>query len=202
VLDKHGILNRLSSLSQVHLELGCGRQKRNPDAVGVDVLAHDCVDIVGDAYEVLKAFPSDSVHAVYSHHFFEHVVDIQAYMIELGRVIRPGGHMVTVTPHFSNPYYYSDPTHKTPFGLYTFSYMCRDPLFHRKVPQYDFPVRFELTAVRLIFKSPRPFYGRFVLKKGLGTLFNLNRYMREFYEENLCFMFPCYETEYHMNKLA
>jgi len=31
----------------------------------------------------------------------------------------------------------------------------------------------------------------------VGKLINSSNYLREFYEENLCYLLPCYEIEYH-----
>jgi hypothetical protein len=53
----------------------------------------------------------------------------------------------------------------------------------------------------LIFKSTRPFYARYALKRVFGLIFNSNRYLQELYEENLCYLFPCYEIRYVMQKV-
>jgi ubiquinone/menaquinone biosynthesis C-methylase UbiE len=200
IVDKKDILNRIKEIGDLTLELGCGSYKRNKDAIGIDVIDYECVDIVGDAYDVLRKVPSNSVSAVYSYHFFEHVEDIGALMKELARIIKEDGSLMVVTPHFSNPYYYSDLTHKNLFGLYSFSYSSNDSFLSRKVPNYDKSINFDLCKVELIFKSPRPFYFRWGLKKLFQIIFNLNRYMLEFYEENLCYIFPCYEIKYEMIK--
>ena len=62
-------------------------------------------------------------------------------------------------------------------------------------------IGFELQRVKLVFKSPRPFYGRYAIKKLFQMVFNLNRYAMEFYEENLCWMIPCYEICYVLRRL-
>jgi SAM-dependent methyltransferase len=200
IVDKHKMLSRISEIGDLSLELGCGSNKRNKDAVGIDVLDYECVDIVGDVYDVLRKIPGNSVSAVYSYHFFEHVKDIAAIMKELARIIKDNGLLVVVTPHFSNPYYYSDHTHKHQFGLYSFSYLSDDLIFTRKVPRYDTSFEFDLRKVNLTFLSPRPFYFRWGLKKIFQVIVNLNRYMMEFYEENLCYIVPCYEIRYEMIK--
>jgi SAM-dependent methyltransferase len=200
IIDKQNILNRISEIGDLRLELGCGSHKRNTDAVGIDVLDYECVDIVGDVYDVLSRIPDSSVSAVYSYHFFEHLDDIETLMKELGRIIKEDGILVVVTPHFSNPYYYSDHTHKHQFGLYSFSYVSDDLIFTRKVPRYDTSFEFDLCKVNLIFMSPRPFYVRWGLKKIFQVIVNVNRYMMEFYEENLCYIVPCYEIRYEMIK--
>jgi len=155
---------------------------------------------VGDVYEVLKKIPENIVSAVYSYHFFEHLEDIGAVMEELTRIMKVNGLFIVVAPHFSNPYFYSDYTHKNQFGLYSFSYLSSDFIFARTVPSYSKPHNFELSKVKLIFKSPRPFYFRWGLKKFFQIIFNINRYVMEFYDENLCYIFPCYEIRYEMIK--
>ena len=200
IIDKKGVLNRLEEIGDLTLELGCGSVKRHKDAICIDAIDYECVDIVGDVYEVLMKIPDNFVSAVYSYHFFEHLEDIGAVMEELARIMKGNGLLVVVTPHFSNPYFYSDYTHKNQFGLYSFSYLSNDSIFARKVPHYNKPLKFDLCKVKLIFKSPQPFYFRWGLKKLFQTIFNLNRYMMEFYEENFCYIFPCYEIRYELIK--
>jgi ubiquinone/menaquinone biosynthesis C-methylase UbiE len=200
-LDKHNFFRNLDDLDTVILELGCGENKKHDDAIGIDAIDYECVDIVGDAYQVLKKIPDEKVTAVYSYHFFEHLTDFQLMIDELARIMKPNGSLLIVTPHFSNPHFYSDPTHRLFFGLYTFSYLCKEDLFKRRVPQYKNTLKFELSAVKLVFKSSRPFYFRWLFKKTLQFFFSFNYYMMEFYEENFCYLFPCYEVEYKLVKL-
>jgi predicted SAM-dependent methyltransferase len=200
IVDKHKLLEHVEGCSELTLELGCGARKRDPKAIGIDALDHEAVDIVGDVLDVLRQLPDDTVASVSSYHFVEHVEDIEGLMRELARVIRPGGKLLFVAPHFSNPYYYSDYTHQRPFGLYSFSYLAEDRLFSRRVHNYQQLNAFEIRAVKLIFKSPRPFYVRYGLKRIWQLLFNLNTYLMEFYEENLCYLFPCYEVRYQLVK--
>src|SRR5438132_5168251 len=77
VIDKTGLLSQLSTLPRVALELGCGANKRDAASIGVDALELPGVDLVGDVFDVLAAFPTASVDAVGSYHFFEHVDDIR-----------------------------------------------------------------------------------------------------------------------------
>ena len=80
------------------------------------------------------------------------------------------------------------------------SYYARDPHFRRKVPGYVRRENLTLKKVDLRFKSGVPFYGRYALKRIIGSLFNSCRYMQEFYEENLCYLFPCYEIRYVLER--
>ena len=198
--DKYKIVERLASLNQVILELGCGSKKKVDEAIGIDAIDYDCVDIVGDAFRVLRGFPSCSVDALYSFHFFGHITDIEILLKEIARVLKVGGRLKIVVPHFSNPHFYSDPTHRNFFGLYTLSYFSESKQFFRQVPTYNHTIQFSVEKVDLIFKSFRPFYCRHGIKKMLGMIFNSCSYMQEFYEENLCYLFPCYEISYELSK--
>jgi len=202
ILDKKQILVQIigESPSGKILELGCGNTKRIKDAIGIDSQNHDCVDIVGDVFEVLNEIPSASIDEIYSFHFLEHISDLSGLLEVVARVLKKGGRLEIVVPHFSNPYFYSDYTHRNFFGLYSMSYFSSEALFRRKVPTYGQQSQYDLVAVELVFKSSVPFYFRHGLKKIVGYLFNLNNYMREFYEENLCYIFPCYEIRYSLRR--
>ena len=195
------ILRKIESGGRIEIELGCGNRKRHHNAIGIDILAYEDVDIVGDIHSALVQFPEQSVESAYAYHCFEHLNNLGAVMEQLARVIKPKGHLTVEVPHFSNPYYFSDYTHCQPFGLYTFSYLANESLFRRRCPTYQRHIHFELQRVKLVFKSPRPFYGRYAIKKIFQMVFNLNRYTMEFYEENLCWMIPCYEICYELRRL-
>ena len=200
MIDKNNILPRLASLPHVELELGCGRRKRNSESIGVDILDYPDVDIVGDVYETLKSFPAGSVDAIYSYHFVEHLPEISKLLSELARIVRPNGDVEIVAPHFSNPYFYSDPTHRSFFGLYTLCYFASDSPFSRHVPTYDAKLEFSIVEVDLIFKSPHPFVIRYGIKRIVGSIINSCNYLKELYEENFCYLFPCYEVRYILRR--
>lgn len=199
--DKNNFIAQLSDIKSLSLELGCGPNKRHINAVGIDLLDYPCVDIVGDVYDVLAKFPSGSVDVIYSYHFVEHVEDLNRLLAEFSRVIKIGGYAEVVVPHFSNPYYYSDPTHRSFFGLYTFNYFAVNSSFKRKVPTYQKKLNFKIDEVDLIFKSSPPFYLRHIFKKTIGLFFNSCNYMKELYEENFCYLFPCYEVKYKLKRV-
>ena len=195
MLKSHGVANDRRTLETrpLHLELGCGSSKRLPHAVGIDVLDLAGVDVVGDALEVLRALPAGSVTSVYSEHFLEHVADPLAILAECARVLRPGGLFRAVVPHFANPYFYSDPTHRVFFGLYTFDYWIRSSRFRRRVPHYADPLPFALVSARHQFKSP--FYLHYAAVKALSFWVGLSRWTQELYEGHLCWLLPCYELD-------
>ncbi|HJQ36179.1 MAG TPA: methyltransferase domain-containing protein [Thermoanaerobaculia bacterium] len=206
MLDKRGFLERPQELSDVIIELGSGETRRYAGSIAVDRCDTPAVDIVGEALEVLRAMPPGCARLVTSSHFLEHVPDPAAMLDAMSRVLRVGGQIEAIVPHFSNPYYFSDPTHTVVpgFGLYTMSYYARpgDVLRRKNIPGYVRREHLTLECVDLRFKSTIPFYGRHALKRLIGTLFNSCRYMQELWEENFCYLFPCYEIRYVLTKTA
>jgi len=201
IIDKIGLLQNFTYSSPLVLELGCGPRKRISGAIGIDALDYPGVDLVGDVFDVLRQFASGCVDQVYAYHFIEHIDDVHLLMSELSRIVKVYGVVEFVAPHFSNPYFYSDPTHRCFFGLYTFCYLSIGSPFSRQVPAYQKDLLFRLECADLRFKSAKPFYVRYALKLLIGKIFNSCNYMKEFYEENLCYIFPCYEICYRLRRV-
>jgi SAM-dependent methyltransferase len=177
----------------VIIELGCGPKKKD-GRIGVDKVDLPNVDIVADLENGLPFFPDDSVDEIHCRSVFEHIENFENLMKEIVRVLKDNGKAHIYVPHFSNPYYYSDYTHRRFFGLYTFYYFVdAERQLKRKVPNFYTDIRINIISQRLIFKSP--FWFSRQIKKLLGFVFNCHRSIQEFYEEHLCYMFPCYGIE-------
>ena len=200
ILDKNNVIPSLLSRENVSLELGCGNRKRNSESIGIDALDYQCVDIVGDIYEAFKAFPDNVVDEVHSSHFVEHTSDVTLLLLELARIMKVGSKLIIIVPHFSNPYFYSDITHKTHFGLYSMSYYAKDDLLSRKVPTYQRELAFTIDDIHLGFKSSPPFYVRHAFKRTIELFVNINSYTKELYEEMFCYLLPCYEVRYELRR--
>jgi SAM-dependent methyltransferase len=174
----------------VILELGCGPNKQS-GRIGIDRLDLPGVDIVADLEKGLPFIPDASVDEIHSKSFLEHVDDFEFLMTEIIRVLKKDGLKHLFVPHFSNPYFYSDFTHKRFFGLYTFHYFAKpENQMRRKVPDFYNVPKIRVVSQRLVFRSP--FRVRNKVKRVLERIFNCHPYMQEFYEENLCHIFPCY----------
>jgi ubiquinone/menaquinone biosynthesis C-methylase UbiE len=200
IVDKHGRLGAVHGAGPVRLEFGCGDRRQLPGAITIDQSDCDAVDVVGDVFAVLAVLPDASVDEIYSSHFVEHLDDFGRFVREAARVLKVGGRMCAVAPHFSNPYFYSDPTHRVFFGLYTFSYYVEDRVFRRVVPRYQPCPGLSLVEARLVFKSAKAFPVQYAIRKLVELLVNSTRYTREFYEANLCYAVPCYEVRYDIVK--
>src|SRR4051794_24254861 len=130
------------------LNLGSGR-RAIPGFYNVDLVELPGVDALADFNEPLTELPNDSVAAIHCRHTLEHVENLLGVLAEFHCVTQPGGTIEIIVPHFSNPYYYSDPTHVRFFGLYSFFYFCEEAdQPRRKVPNFYAPMRFRVDSVR------------------------------------------------------
>ena len=178
---------------KIVLELGCGPRKGD-GRIGVDLLDLPNVDIVADVNAGLPYFPDGSVDEIHSRSLFEHVENLEFFMREVVRVLKKDGRCHVFVPHFSNPFYYSDYTHQKFFGLFTFYYFVpvKDQP-RRQVPDFYTDIRIKIFSHQLIFQST--FRGVHFLKRLFGRWVNSSRWCQEFYEENLCYLIPCYAIE-------
>lgn len=182
------------------LDLGCGSKKIGEDWIGVDLLEDSQADVVADVLAVLELTHDSSVSEVNSKHFFEHVNNIDAYFTHLSRVLKVGAQAFITVPHFSCPFYYSDPTHKVFFGLYTFNYMSSKPYrLRRQVPRYNLALPLEVISIKLVFDS------NFLLLKPLAkiltVLINSTRLFQEIHEALFCWILPCHELRVSLRKI-
>ncbi len=175
------------------VELGCGPHKKE-GRIGVDSVDLPNVDIVADLESGLSFLPDNSVDEIHCRSVLEHIRNFENLMREIVRVLKNDGTAHIFVPHFSNPYHYSDFTHTRFFGLYTFYYFVNNDFqLRRKVPNFYTDVRIRILSQRLIFRSSFKIVNP--IKKLLGWFVNLHSLVQTYYEENLCYLFPCHGIE-------
>jgi len=194
-IDKFNLLEERLATGNLSLELGVGSRKVSADSVGIDIIDTPACDVIGDVNEILSSLPDSSVRKVYASHFIEHIDCVDKFLETLVRVCTPNAEIVLVVPHFSNPFFYSDPTHRATYGLYTFAYYAQAHRFSRSIPAYSRINSLELSNVFLSFSSYPPNYGRHLLKKLFELLVNSSYWTRELYEECFCWLSPCYDIK-------
>ena len=184
----------LAGPGPVEVELGCGARRESfaeSGRIGIDMVDLENVDIVADLEQGLAFLPDKSVDVIHARSLLEHINNFELLLTEILRVLKDAGRARILVPHFSNPYHYSDPTHVRFFGLYSFYYFVRpERQPARKVPVFYTAARLKVFSLKLVFKSP--FKGRRRVKKLWQKLFNRSAAWQEFYEENLCWIVPCY----------
>jgi SAM-dependent methyltransferase len=178
---------------KICIELGCGR-KPKPGRITVDKVDLPHVDIVADIEEGLPFLPDNSVDEIHCRSVLEHIEKFENLIREIVRVLKPAGRAYIFVPHFSNPYYYSDYTHKRFFGLYSFYYFVEQKnQLKRKVPCFYTDIRINIISLKLVFRSPFWFSNK--IKMAIGFIFNRHRFLMEYYEHHLCYLFPCHGIE-------
>src|SRR3989344_45923 len=191
--DNIDIQKKLHSQGPIVLVLGAG-PKLAAGRINIDILDLPETDIVADLEYGLPFLPDNCVDEIQSNSFFEHIRNFGFLMEEMHRVLKPNGLISAFVPHFSNPYYYSDYTHKTFFGYYTFHYFSKNQKkLKRKVPHFYTKINFEVVSQKMIFTSPFPKIK--IIKEWLGKFINRRSKYQELYEELLSPFFPCYGLE-------
>lgn len=165
------------------LDVGCGINKYE-GAIGLDNNPRTAADVIHDLGDVPYPFADDEFDLVVSSHSIEHVPDVMAFVEELYRITKNGGRIKIVTPHYTNPDWATDPTHRNHFNCYSFnSFMPERQVF-------DF-----YTDVKL--KPVRTYVSLANLWRSLGIEFLVNldrkssrfRFTRKFWEYYLSFIF-------------
>lgn len=181
---------KLAGNRKISVEIGAGKKRRGTSVITVDKIDLDNVDIVADIEKGLAFLPDNCVENLYSRSVLEHIDNFEMLMGEILRVLAEDGKAYIFVPHFTNPYFYSDYTHKRFFGLYSFYYFVEtDKQLKRKVPDFYTGLRIEIISLKFTFKTP--FWISRHLKKLFGLLINSCRSMKEFYELHLCHLIPC-----------
>ncbi|SDT84233.1 class I SAM-dependent methyltransferase [Desulfobacula phenolica] len=179
----------LNSSSKVVLELGSGRKKK-PGRILIDIIDMPHIDIIADLEQGLSFLPDNCIDEIHSKSLLEHIDHFDLLMKEIWRVLKPSGKKYLYVPHFSNPYYFSDYTHRRFFGLYSFEYFSgQQRRFKRKVPSFYNNCEFITEDISLVFRSP--WKTRKLFKQLIQKIINLHPWIMEFYEENLCYIVPC-----------
>jgi predicted SAM-dependent methyltransferase len=198
-IDKNNALDRISTMPYVVVELGCGNSKVKPEAIGIDMVDQPAVDIIANAEHGLDFLEDACVDELHSYHFLEHLNDTGQIFSEIYRVLKPGGKCIGAVPHFSNPYYYSDYTHRRFFGLYSFAYFSKKQTYMRRVPGFYNELDFRATRIKLVFYSPFKLIN--VFRKIYILIFNLSPFMQEMYESSFTGIFPVHEIVFELEKV-
>ena len=172
------------------LDVGCGANKYE-GAIGLDNNPRTAADVIHDLGEIPYPFPDNEFDLIVSNHVVEHVPDVMAFIGELHRIAKPGAKIRLLTPHYTNPDWANDPTHRNHINSYTFNTFIAG----REV--FDF-----YTDVQL--KPLRTYVSLLSLWKALGIEFIVNldqkagsmRFLRKFWEQYLSYIFRGKELQF------
>lgn len=136
----------IKTLKLKRLDIGCWEYKRN-GYIGVDILNVPNVDVQADVCNL--PFKDSSIDEVYSKYSLEHVEDNIAAISEIWRVCKSGALIRLILPHFSNPAYYDDLTHKHAYSTRSFDYYDQELHEISKFPIYLPQVNLKVFKVEL-----------------------------------------------------
>ena len=185
------------------LDVGCGNKKL-AGAIGIDRVFLPNVDVVCDLDVLPLPFGDNTFGRIVCNHIVEHVENLLDFMQEVHRVGEPGATVEIVTPHFTNRFSYTDPTHLRHLSLRSFDYFMPDESggalkrnFFQRVFETQYAVsefsfystaRFRKNSAH--FSMARPF-------RLLGIAWLMNR-CGDFYELYLAFMLPARDLYFRL----
>lgn len=106
-------------LTPLKLNLGCGN-RHMPDYINVDKFGKP--DLRVDLHVFPWPWADNSVDEVYSKAYFEHAPEFMRTWREAHRILKPGGKLTLIVPHFRAPFAAWPEQHVHQFSISTFLY--------------------------------------------------------------------------------
>lgn len=144
----------------MRLNIGCG-EKKMAGYVNVDL--YGTPDVKCDLSNFPWPFDTNSADEVYSAHFLEHVHDYEKTVLEIHRILKPGGTFHFKVPHFRTPAAYWH-LHTYYFSTHTCAMLCKSLPY-----QWQGRQLFTFGKVKINYIFLRPFFAKI-----LGTLANID----------------------------
>jgi SAM-dependent methyltransferase len=158
------------------LDVGCGVNKY-PGSVGIDRNPRSRADLLVDLDSVPYPLCDNSFDELRAVHVIEHVGDVMKTMEEFHRLVRPGGIVFIVTPHYTDFSSFCDPTHRWHLNSFSLRYFGEDNAgygFYSHVRFREKNVRVKLLNLWKLF--------------GFEFCVNHSRRFRKFWEYYLCYL--------------
>ncbi|MGA3185635.1 MAG: class I SAM-dependent methyltransferase [Bryobacteraceae bacterium] len=158
------------------LDVGCGINKL-PGSLGIDRNPASRADVICELDQFPYPFRDSSFDALQAVHVIEHVGDVMKTMEEFHRLVRPGGEVLIVTPHYTDFSSFCDPTHRWHLNSFSLRYFGEDNAgygYYSKVKFKEISVSVKLLA----------------FWRWLGFEFLVNTFprYRRFWEHYLCYI--------------
>jgi SAM-dependent methyltransferase len=158
------------------LDVGCGLNKL-PGAIGLDRNPRTRADVLADLDRFPYPFCDNSFDALQAIHVIEHLSDVVRALEEFHRLVRSGGRVTIVTPHYTDFSSFCDPTHRWHLNSFSLRYFGADDAGFG----YYSEARFDEERVRVRLLA----LWRYL---GFELLVNASRRFRRFWEHYLCFL--------------
>ncbi len=106
------------------INLGCGKDVKG-GWTNCDHHPLPGVDVVMDLDTFPWPFDNDSASDIFASHIYEHVGKPIDFVLECWRVLKPGGRLTIICPHWTSENAFTDPTHVRFVTDRTFDYWCK-----------------------------------------------------------------------------
>lgn len=126
------------------LDLGCGLNPK-PGFTGVDLYS-PLDGVVKADLEKTWPFEDNSVAAIYTSHYIEHVRDWDHFWTEAHRVMKVGAYAIMCSPYYSSVRAFQDPDHKQAISEHRYYYLNRTAREQMHVNHYGFAGSFEVVS--------------------------------------------------------
>jgi SAM-dependent methyltransferase len=158
------------------LDVGCGINKL-AGSIGIDRNPASRADVLVDVDHIPYPFRDSSFDKLQAVHVIEHVSDVIRTMEEWHRLVRPGGEVFIVTPHYTDFSSFCDPTHRWHLNSFSLRYFGDDNAGFG----YYSAARFEEFSVRVKLLA----FWRWL---GFEWAVNSSKRFRRFWEYYLCYV--------------
>jgi len=184
---------------QIVLDIGCGISKI-PGSIGVDQYELSGVDIVHNLGQFPWPFENNSADHIIFSHSISHLEDISKVLTECNRILKSGGIIEIIAPHFSSDNFNTDPTHKIHLGYRSMNYFVDNTRSKYRYINQD--IHFLLINSEMSFRKCFPSWKRKVVFnpfKIIGFEKIINLFPR-IYERFFCWIFPVSEIYFKLEK--
>ena len=158
------------------LDVGCGINKL-AGAIGIDRNPASRADVLVDVDRLPYPFRDGSFDKLQAIHVIEHVSDVIRTVEEWRRLVRAGGEVFIVTPHYTDFSSFCDPTHRWHLNSFSLRYFGED---HAGFGYYS-TARFHEISCRVRLLSVWRYLG-------FEWAVNVSPRFRRFWEHYLCYM--------------
>lgn len=116
------------------IDLGCGPTPRD-GFTGVDILEGPGIITYDLTQTPWTCFEDSCARFVLAHDILEHLVDKNATMAEIERILMPGGRVDILVPSTDGRGAWQDPTHVSYWNINTFAYYAQDYMAYLQLNQ-------------------------------------------------------------------
>jgi len=106
------------------LNLGAGADAKQ-GYVNLDINAGKDIDVVHDLNAFPYPFKDNEFDEILAYSILEHVDDLMKTMDELYRILKPGGKLDIIVPHYNGPIAWGNPTHVRTFTYESFLFFTK-----------------------------------------------------------------------------